>query len=207
MSNGHLNKAIYKINKQRKVARERLKDSISRDSSNPFIFEKKPDFWKTEQGQVLLAGWARDGLSDEQIAANMNIGTTTFYRWIHEDTTGSIRRAIMDARYWADYQVENSLFKLANGYDYEEEMLSKDGCPIAVSRHQPANIEAIKYILGNRRSDKWKAKQSLDIEATQSIVATVSKADELARLLSDDEEELNQEEQQQEALSNDSTTK
>ena len=37
--------------------------------------------WITEEGLLLLEGWARDGLTDEQIAAKMGIVTSTLYDW------------------------------------------------------------------------------------------------------------------------------
>ena len=37
--------------------------------------------WLEPDGLLLLEGWARDGLSDEQIAHNMGIVTSTLYDW------------------------------------------------------------------------------------------------------------------------------
>lgn len=37
--------------------------------------------WLTHEGLTKLEGWARDGLTDEQIANNIGIGTTTLYNW------------------------------------------------------------------------------------------------------------------------------
>ena len=33
----------------------------------------KFEYWLTEDGRTLLEGWARDGLTDEQIARNMGV--------------------------------------------------------------------------------------------------------------------------------------
>ena len=33
---------------------------------------------------ILVEGWARDGLTNEQIAENLNIGKTTFYKLLKE---------------------------------------------------------------------------------------------------------------------------
>lgn len=41
----------------------------------------KYEEWLTEEGLLLIEGWARDGLIDEQIAGNMGISTSTFYEW------------------------------------------------------------------------------------------------------------------------------
>lgn len=37
--------------------------------------------WLTQENLTLLEGWARDGLTDEQIAHNMGIKRQTLYDW------------------------------------------------------------------------------------------------------------------------------
>jgi hypothetical protein len=39
------------------------------------------DEWLTEDGLLQIQGWARDGLTEEQIAHNMGIGLTTLKDW------------------------------------------------------------------------------------------------------------------------------
>ena len=41
----------------------------------------KYEEWLTEEGITLLEGWARDGLTDEQIAKNMGVSHSTLYEW------------------------------------------------------------------------------------------------------------------------------
>ena len=41
----------------------------------------KFEYWLTPEGLLKLEAWARDGLTDEQIAKNMDINTATLYRW------------------------------------------------------------------------------------------------------------------------------
>ena len=41
----------------------------------------KYEYWLTEEGLLLLEGWARDGLTDEQIAHNIGISTSTLNNW------------------------------------------------------------------------------------------------------------------------------
>lgn len=38
------------------------------------------DEYLTEDGLLLLEGWARDGLTDAEIAHNMGISHTSFYK-------------------------------------------------------------------------------------------------------------------------------
>ena len=37
--------------------------------------------WLTEEGLLLVEGWARDGLIDEQIATNIGVSYSTFKDW------------------------------------------------------------------------------------------------------------------------------
>ena len=37
----------------------------------------KYEYWLTQEGLTLLEGWARDGLTDQQISKNCNINTDT----------------------------------------------------------------------------------------------------------------------------------
>lgn len=41
----------------------------------------KASEWLDDDKLLLLQGWARDGLSDGQIAENMGISVRTLYRW------------------------------------------------------------------------------------------------------------------------------
>ncbi|AAX53455.1 hypothetical protein [Clostridium phage phi CD119] len=41
----------------------------------------KYEYWITEEGLIKIEGWARDGLTDEQIALNIGINVKTLYDW------------------------------------------------------------------------------------------------------------------------------
>lgn len=55
----------------------------------------KYEYWRTTDGLILLQGWARDGLKDEQIAHNMGIRRTTLYDWKNKypDINDALKRA------------------------------------------------------------------------------------------------------------------
>lgn len=67
---------------------------------------------------ILVEGWARDGLTDEQIANNLGIGTTTLYNWKNQHM--EFREALKKGKEVVDFEVENALLKRALGYKYEE---------------------------------------------------------------------------------------
>lgn len=78
----------------------------------------KYEYWLTEDGLTLLEGWARDGLTDEQIAHNTGITATTLYAW--KNKYPEISESLKKGKEVIDRQVENALLKRALGFEYEE---------------------------------------------------------------------------------------
>lgn len=74
--------------------------------------------WLEPEGLLKIEGWARDGLTDEQIAHNMGIGYSTLQTWKSEYQ--DIRDSLKKGKEVIDRQVENALLKRALGYEYEE---------------------------------------------------------------------------------------
>lgn len=75
--------------------------------------------WLTDEGLIKLEGWARDGLTNEQIAKNIGINPDTLYTWLNKfpELSESLKRG----KEVVDRQVENALLKRALGYQFEEE--------------------------------------------------------------------------------------
>ena len=78
----------------------------------------KYEYWLTDEGLIKLAGWASNGLTDEQIAKNMGITRTTLYNWSKSylDIFNPLKRG----KEVVDRQVENALLKSAMGYTTSE---------------------------------------------------------------------------------------
>lgn len=92
----------------------------------------KYEEWLEAENLILLEGWARDGLTNEQIAENMGIALSTLHDW--RKNHSDISDALKAGKEVADYQVENALFNNAlNG-----------------------NTTAQIFWLKNRRPDKWR---------------------------------------------------
>ncbi|EOI58853.1 hypothetical protein [Enterococcus gilvus] len=75
--------------------------------------------WITEDGLLVLEGWARDGLTDEQLAHNIGIAAGTLYDW--KNKYPEISEALKKGKEVVDVQVENALLKRALGYHYTED--------------------------------------------------------------------------------------
>lgn len=149
-----------------------------RSTANPWAREKKPEAWCDESGLLFIQSWANDGLTDEEIAMKMGIVRSTLWVWCNK--CQAIKTAIIQGRDMMTLEVENMLYKCAMGFKYEEDAVTKDGEVVKVERFQPPSAEAQKFILTNRRKDKWKSKNEVALEAQVAAQVEVSKSDSLA---------------------------
>lgn len=111
--------------------------------------------WETEEKILLLQGWARNGLTNEQIASNMNIVVSTLWEW--RKKSPKISNALKIGKDEADIQVENALYKAA----------------------LEGNTTAMIFWLKNRRSKEWRDKIQQEI-TTESAVKLVIDNNELS---------------------------
>ena len=119
----------------------------------------KYEKWLKEDNLLLLEGWARDGLTDEQIAKNKGIGERTLYEW--KEKYPQISQSLKKGKEVVDYQVENALlFSALEG-----------------------NTTAQIFWLKNRRPDKWRDKQKEENDKT-----ALDKLDSILKEIKDDAE-------------------
>lgn len=129
----------------------------------------KYEYWLTPEGLLKIEGWARDGLTDEQIAANIGISRSTLNAW--KDRYSDISDTLKRGKDVVDLQVENALLKRALGYEYEE-VKEKFECGVMTER-TVAKKEVIPdttaqiFWLKNRKPDKWRDKP--DYEDTSAL--------------------------------------
>lgn len=126
----------------------------------------KVDEWLEKDKLILLEGWARDGLTYEQIAKNIDIDVTTLREWRKRQPT--ISTALKKGREVADYEVENALFKRALGYTYEEKTFEDGVLKKVVTKEVAPDTTAQIYWLKNRKPDKWRDK-IIDTENEEAI--------------------------------------
>lgn len=69
------------------------------------------EFWLEKDNLILLNGWKRNGLTDEQIAENMGISRRTFYNW--RNKYPQLEKVTKLGKEHANFAVENALFKKA----------------------------------------------------------------------------------------------
>lgn len=112
----------------------------------------KTDWLEDKNNLILLEGWARDGLTNEQIAHNIGIGERTLYEWINKFP--QVSQALKKGKEVIDYIIENDLFKKA---------------------HEEKNLLAMIFWLKNRRPDKWRDKpvEKIDLEDIPIIIDNI----------------------------------
>lgn len=142
----------------------------------------KFEYWITEEGLLLIEGWARDGLTDEQIAENIGIKRQTIYDW--KKRFPDISDALKKGKEVIDRQVENALLKAALGYEYEEDGMTKDGHVRSLKRIAHPNTTALIFWLKNRKPKQWRDKQDIEHSGTM-----INKNVDLSHLSDDDLDE------------------
>lgn len=158
--------------------------------------------WLTEEGLLQLESWARDGLTDEQIASNMGIGYSTLQTWKskYQDIQDTLKRG----KAVVDIQVENALLKRALGYSYDEvtreRVLDYDpstgqvvGSHMEITKTVKKEVQgdttAQIFWLKNRRPEQWRDKRDVSVEgeiSTNNPFKGLS-TDELRKLIESEE--------------------
>lgn len=127
--------------------------------------------WLEPDGLLLLRGWARDGLTDEQIAKNMGVASSTYYKWQLDHA--EIAEALKKGKAPVDIDVEDALLKRAKGYDYEEVITEVygDGKKHVkkIKKHMPPDVGAIVFWLKNRKRNLWRDRPENDGEKVEPV--------------------------------------
>ncbi|MEQ7297464.1 helix-turn-helix domain-containing protein [Enterococcus avium] len=121
--------------------------------------------WITKEGLIRIQGWARDGLSDEQVAANMGISRSTLNAW--KKKFPDISDTLKKGKDVADREVENALFKRAVGYEFTEiteELMDSGVLRVTkkVRKQVAPDTGAAAFWLKNRKPDVWRDKQEVE---------------------------------------------
>lgn len=148
--------------------------------------------WITPDGLLVIEGYARDGLTDEQTAHNMGISYATLKEWINKFP--AISAALKKGKAPVDMQVENALLKRALGYTEEETITEIEETPYntrdadgnvvtrtrtkrhvrKVQKVYPPDVTAQIFWLKNRKPKQWREKVensvNVDIEDLSPLV-------------------------------------
>lgn len=117
--------------------------------------------WIEPEGLLKLEGWARDGLTDEQISSNMGITTSTLYVW--KNKYSEISEALKRGKEVIDRQVENALLRRALGYKYDEVTIEGGVETKRVTKEVVPDTTAQIFWLKNRKPDVWRDKKDVGL--------------------------------------------
>ena len=107
----------------------------------------KSKFEEIKEKFPLIEGWAKEGLTDEQISRNLGISKVTFYKY--KASCSELNELLKKSKDVVDYEVENALYKSAIG----------------------GNVSAMIFWLKNRRPDKWRDKREhSEIELMKKVL-------------------------------------
>jgi hypothetical protein len=142
--------------------------------------------WLTEESLLRLEAWARDGLTDEQIADNIGIRRETLYDW--KKKYPHISNALKRGKDVVDIQVENALLNKAQGitktlikpikiktvtYDNGKRVKEEEHIEYAEEEvFVPPDTVAQIFWLKNRKPNTWKDKP-VDNEGQQDNTVRV----------------------------------
>ncbi|MBQ8306963.1 MAG: hypothetical protein IJX90_12190 [Blautia sp.] len=134
----------------------------------------KYEYWLTPEGLLLLEGWARDGLTDEQISKEkMHISRSTLNEW--KKKYPDISDTLKKGKEIVDREVENALLRKAKGYtvevkktfkvrivDYDKKtgkkIREREELQTGIDEvHIPADTTAQIFWLKNRKPEAWRA--------------------------------------------------
>lgn len=140
--------------------------------------------WITPEGLLTIEGWARDGLTDEQIAHNIGIRRETLYTWKKEHP--NINNALKKGKEVVDRQVENALLKNALGFEYEETKtiieISPDGEKKQrvekIKKYSPPNSTSQIFWLKNRKPAEWRDRRETEITGNLNVANIAAEIDE-----------------------------
>ena len=137
-----------------------------------------------------IEGWARDGLTDEQIADNIGIRRPTLYDW--KNKYPDISDALKKGKEVIDRQVENALLKRALGYEYVETTKELTDLGLTVTKQVTKQVSpdttAQIFWLKNRKPKEWRDKKETEVTGNLNVNNPFSdlSVDELRKLANRD---------------------
>ena len=132
-----------------------------------------------------MSPWARDGLTDEQIAKNLGIAYSTFREY--KNKYSALSAALKKGKEVIDYEVENALLKRVLGYEYEEVTYEHGEETKRVLKHVVPDTTAQIFWLKNRKPQQWRDKKDIEHSGEVNNPYSGLTTEQLLKLASDEE--------------------
>jgi hypothetical protein len=140
----------------------------------------KYEEWLNPDGLLRIEGWARDGLTEAQIAHNMGISVSSLADW--KNKYPQLLDALKKGKAPVDIEVENALLKSALGHTQiirkpikvkTERQIVGEGRYVEEhieyaeeEVYTPPQVLAQIFWLKNRKPDKWREKQVIEADTS-----------------------------------------
>ena len=139
--------------------------------------------WLTPESLLIVKGWARDGLNDEEIFKKIGISKQTFYHWIK--VFPDFHDAIKAGRQPVLVKVEDTFFdKKLQGYYVDEEVTEKTvqkdahGDVVGIIEHKrinkryiPPDTTAMIFYMKCRMPEKYNDRISVTVDTNNGKLA------------------------------------
>ena len=128
----------------------------------------RPSIYDPEKHPAEAEYCAAEGMINQEIAAYLNISTSTLHEWtqLHEEFASAIKRG----KAVADDKVEKSLYKRAMGQYVEEVKTTKEGdtvTKIEKTEKYIADTAAMIFWLKNRKPHEWRDKRETELSSAE----------------------------------------
>ena len=142
----------------------------------------KYEEWLKPEGLLRIEGWARDGLSEEQIAHNMGVAYSTLRDW--KEKYSALSTVLKNSKEVADRIVENALYRRAIGTHekIKKPIKVKEIIYDEITGKKLEEREVIKYVeedlyvtpdvtaqifwLKNRKPQDWRDRKDVNVDGT-----------------------------------------
>lgn len=102
--------------------------------------------------------WRRNGMTEEQICRKLGVGVSTFNRY--KDDFVELQEALKNSKAELIENLEDSLYRRAMGYSYEETKIEKESDGrvkvTKTTKELPPDVGALIFALKNLAPGKWK---------------------------------------------------
>jgi hypothetical protein len=119
-----------------------------------------------------VTAWRREGLTEIQIFERLGVGKTSATRY--KKKYPEFRQALLDGKKKLVGELEDSLYKRAKGFEYEEMEVSvrDDGSGKRIRKTKKyivPDVGALCFALKNLAPEKWRDKQDVNISGELGV--------------------------------------